>query len=159
MAADRMARGSEGANQILALNASARHHLPLAGRPHQAALAHRARLPGTQAGGRARAFRRARMARLPPPRYAVHRGLRIPDLREGEDSPPSAPRRAVRFPPSAPPDGHRPRGSASASRTAQSKLERNRASATDRRSRQQTAAMSMLRSSNRKTHAPIFMMQ
>ena len=53
----------------------------------QAALAHRARLSGTQAGGRARAFRRARMARLPSPRHAVHRGLRIPDLREGDDSP------------------------------------------------------------------------
>jgi hypothetical protein len=36
------------------------------------------------------------MARLPPPRYAVHRGLRIPDLREGEDSPLSiSSRRAV----------------------------------------------------------------
>jgi hypothetical protein len=27
------------------------------------------------------------MARLPPPRDAVHRGLWIPDLREGDDSP------------------------------------------------------------------------
>ena len=57
------------------------------GRYRQAALAHRARLSGTQAGGRARAFRRARMARLPSPRHAVHRGLRIPDLRAGDDSP------------------------------------------------------------------------
>ena len=77
----------EGADQILALDASARHRLPLAGRHHQAALAHRARLSGTQAGGRARAFRRTRMARLPSPRHAVHRGLRIPDLRAGDDSP------------------------------------------------------------------------
>jgi hypothetical protein len=53
----------------------------------QTALAYRARLSGTQAGGRARAFRRARMARLPSPRHAVHRGLRIPDLRAGDDSP------------------------------------------------------------------------
>ena len=53
----------------------------------QAALAHRARLSGAQAGGRARAFRRARMARLPSPRHAVHRRLRIPDLRAGDDSP------------------------------------------------------------------------
>ena len=80
-------------------------------------------------------------------------------ISERERIPPSAPRRAVRLPPSALPDGYRPRGSASASRTAHSKLDRNRASATDRRSRQQTTAMSMLRSSNRKTHAPIFMMQ
>ncbi len=64
-----------------------RHHLPLAGGHHQAALAHRARLSGTQAGGRARAFRRARMARLPSPRHAVHRSLRIPDLRAGDDFP------------------------------------------------------------------------
>src|SRR5260221_11547066 len=27
------------------------------------------------------------MARLPPSRHAVHRSLRIPDLREGDDSP------------------------------------------------------------------------
>ena len=64
-----------------------KHRLPRAGRHRQAALAHRARLSGTQAGGRARAFRRPRMARLPPSRHAVHRGLRIPDLREGDDSP------------------------------------------------------------------------
>ena len=64
-----------------------RHHLPSPGRHRQAALAHRARLSGTQAGGRARTFRRARMARLPSPRHAVHRSLRIPDLRAGDDSP------------------------------------------------------------------------
>src|SRR3984893_8328487 len=50
-------------------------------------MAHRARLSGSQTRGRARAFRRARLAWLPPPRYAVHRGLRIPGLREGDDSP------------------------------------------------------------------------
>ena len=32
-------------------------------------------------------LRRTRMAWLPPPRHAVHRGLRIPGLREGDDSP------------------------------------------------------------------------
>ena len=42
-----------------------------------------------------RAFRRAGMARLPPPRHAVHRGLRIPDLREGDDSPLSTSSRRV----------------------------------------------------------------
>ena len=87
MAADRVARGRGRADQILALDPSARHRLPLAGRHRQAALAHRARLSGAQAGGRARAFRRARMARLPSPRHAVHRSLRIPDLRAGDDSP------------------------------------------------------------------------
>ena len=57
------------------------------GRSRQAALAHRARLSGSQARGRARPLRRARLARLPPPRHAVHRSLRIPDLRAGDDSP------------------------------------------------------------------------
>src|SRR6202051_3764385 len=50
-------------------------------------MAHRARLSGSQTRGRARTFRRARLAWLPPPRYAVHRCLRIPGLREGDDSP------------------------------------------------------------------------
>ena len=63
------------------------HQLPPPRRPCQAALAYRARLSGTQAGGRARSLRRARMARLPSSRHAVHRGLRIPDLRAGDDSP------------------------------------------------------------------------
>ena len=53
----------------------------------QTALAHRARLSGTQTGGRARPLRRARLARLPSSSHAVHRGLRIPDLRKGDDSP------------------------------------------------------------------------
>ena len=87
MAADRVAKGRGRADQILALDACARHHLPLAGGHDQAALAHRARLSGAQAGGRARAFRRARMARLPSPRHAVHRSLRVPDLRAGGDPP------------------------------------------------------------------------
>src|SRR5438132_7596727 len=42
---------------------------------------------GTQAGGRAWTFRRPRMARLPPPRHDVHRDLRLPGLRAGDDSP------------------------------------------------------------------------
>src|SRR5665213_4002041 len=87
MAVDRVARRRERADQILALDPSQGYHVPRAGRPHQAALAHRARLSGTQAGGRAWAFRGQRVARLPPPRHAVHRRLRIPGLREGDDSP------------------------------------------------------------------------
>ena len=63
------------------------NHIPGAGRPDKAALADRARLSRAQAGGRAWAFRGARMARLPPPRHAVHHGLRVPGLREGDDSP------------------------------------------------------------------------
>ena len=57
------------------------------GRPHQTTLAHRARLSGAETGGRARPLRRARMARLPSSRHTLHRGLRIPDLRTGDDFP------------------------------------------------------------------------
>src|ERR1019366_4718915 len=87
MAVDRVARRRERADQILALDPSQGYHVSRAGRPHQAALADRARLSGTQAGGWAWAFRGQRMARLPPPRHAVHHRLRFPGLREGDDSP------------------------------------------------------------------------
>jgi SRSO17 transposase len=72
---------------ILALDPSRRHHLAASGRLYQAALAHRARLSGAQAGGRPRPLRGPRMARLPSPRHTVHRSLRIPHLRAGDDSP------------------------------------------------------------------------
>ena len=88
VAVDRVARRREGADQVLALNPSRGHHSASTGLLRQAALAHRARLSRTQAGGRARAISpRPRMARLPSPRNAVHRSLRIPDLREGATSP------------------------------------------------------------------------
>jgi SRSO17 transposase len=81
-------------------------------------------------------------------------------ISERETIPPCGPRCARPFPPSALPDGYRPRGSAPASRTAYSELDRNRAPATDRRSRQVSAAMPMLRRSNRKTdEAENFVMQ
>ena len=63
------------------------HRLRPPRRHHHDALAHRARLSGPQAGGRARPLRRARLARLSPPRHHVHRSLRLPDLREGRHSP------------------------------------------------------------------------
>ena len=69
-------------------------------------------------------------------------------ISERETIPPSGPRRARPFPQPAVPDGYRPRGSAAAARTSHPELDRNHASATDRRARQTTAAMSMLRSSN-----------
>ena len=87
MAADRVARGREGADQILALDLAGRHRICGACGYCQIALAHRTRLSGTQAGGRARTFRRPRMARLPPPRHHVHRDLRLLGLRAGDDSP------------------------------------------------------------------------
>jgi SRSO17 transposase len=81
-------------------------------------------------------------------------------ISERETIPPSGPRCAVQFPPSALPDGYRPRGSAPSSRTAHSELNRNRAPTTDCDSRPEVTAMSMLRGFKRKTHAPTnFMMQ
>ena len=56
MAADRVAQGRERADQILALDGSRKHRVPSFGRSGQAALAHRARLSGPQARGRARPF-------------------------------------------------------------------------------------------------------
>jgi len=49
-------RGREGADQVLAFHLAEQHHIPRSGRRRQAALAHRARLSGAQAGGRARAL-------------------------------------------------------------------------------------------------------
>jgi SRSO17 transposase len=75
------------ADQILALDAPREHRLPRARGFGQAALAHRARLPGAQAGGRAWTLRGARLARIPSSRNDVHRRIRVPDLRAGDDSP------------------------------------------------------------------------
>ena len=87
MAADRVAQRGERTDQVLAFDPSRGHRLPSPGGPRQAALAHRTRLSRTQTGGRSRTLRRPQMARLPSPRHAVHRRLRIPDLRAGDDSP------------------------------------------------------------------------
>ena len=88
VAADRVARGRSRADQILALDAASRYLLPPAGRlaklrwrierdyqelKQEVGLGH---------------YRGARMARLPSSRHAVHRGLRIPDLRDGRRFPP-----------------------------------------------------------------------
>src|SRR5512137_2314770 len=87
MAADRVARRREKAAEILAFNASERHRVPQTGGHYETALAYRARLSGAQARVGTRTLRRARLAGLPPPRHLMHRGLRIPCLREGDDSP------------------------------------------------------------------------
>ncbi len=87
VAVGRVARRRGETHQILVLDASEDHCLPQIGGHHQAALAYRARLSGTEARGRARSLRRPRLARLPPSRHAVYRGLRIRGLREGDDSP------------------------------------------------------------------------
>jgi SRSO17 transposase len=79
---------------------------------------------------------------------------------ERETIPPSGPRRSRLFPPPALPDGYRPRGSAAASRTAHSKLDRNPASTADRRYRCHAAEMPMLRNATGQTCTAIeFVMQ
>ena len=67
----------------------------------QAALAHRARLRRIEERTRPRPLRRARLARIPPSRQPLHRGLRIPDSRKIRFSPlsPLAPRKTCRFRP------------------------------------------------------------
>src|SRR3954453_21055326 len=84
MAADRVARGRAGADAVLTVDPARGDRLRRSGRLGSAALAHRAGLPGSQAGSRARALRGPRLARLPPSRHAVHRGLWLSDRRAGE---------------------------------------------------------------------------
>jgi SRSO17 transposase len=68
---------------------------------------------------------------------------------ERETIPPSAPRATVLFQAPAVPEGYKPRGSATASRAAHSKLDCDHATAAGSGPRQKPAAMSMLRRSNR----------
>src|ERR1700756_2237110 len=150
MAANRVARGRERADQILALDPSRRHRLAASGRHRQAALAHRTRLSGTQAGGRARAFR-GRGWRG----FHHHATLCIAAygflISERETIPPSGPRSTTLFPELTVPKGYRPRGAAATARASHPKLDRNHASTIDRRARQKLATMSMLQLRNRKT--------
>src|SRR4051794_16007466 len=73
--------------KILSVHAARKHQPPRLGERYQAAMADRARLPGPETGTRARPLRGARVAWLSPSRHAVHRRIRIPDLRTGSDSP------------------------------------------------------------------------
>src|SRR5208337_4201663 len=94
MAPHRMARGRKRADEILAFD-PARRHAPRHSRRHgQNALAHRARLRGTQKRARPRPFRGAKLARIPPSRHPLHRRLRFSHPRTSGDSPlrpPAAP--------------------------------------------------------------------
>src|SRR5215210_4841529 len=87
MALDRVACRREGAHQVLALDAARGDRLRAHGRTRQAQVAHRARLPGAQAGTWAWARRGPRLARLPPPCQLMPCSLWLPDRRTGEDSP------------------------------------------------------------------------
>ncbi len=69
-------------------------------------------------------------------------------ISERETIPPSGPDRARSFSPPALSHGYQPRGSAPASRTAHSELDRTDAPSVNRRHRRPIAAMPMLRSSN-----------
>lgn len=64
------------ADQVLVLDAGRGNLVEGPRRARQPALAHRARLSGTQATDRPRPLRRPRLARLSPPRKPVYRGLR-----------------------------------------------------------------------------------
>jgi SRSO17 transposase len=70
-------------------------------------------------------------------------------ISERETIPPSGSRSARRFPELAVSTSYRPRGSTATARTPRPKLDRNHAPTNNSRSRQNTAAMSMLRSSSR----------
>ena len=89
-----MARGRKRADEILAFD-PARRHVPRRSRRHgQIALAHRARLRGTEKRARPRPFRRAKLARIPSSRRPLHRRLRFSHPRTSGDSPlrpPAAP--------------------------------------------------------------------
>jgi hypothetical protein len=86
------------------------------GRHRQNALAHRARLPGPQAGDRAWPQRRARLARFPSSRHlciAAYGFL----ISERETIPPSAPRSSGMFAKPAISDGYQPRCAAAPAAT------------------------------------------
>jgi SRSO17 transposase len=81
-------------------------------------------------------------------------------ISERETIPPCGPRSTRFVPPAALSDSYRPRGSAAAARASHPQLDRNHAPSPDRRSGQNSAAMSMLPSSHRKTlTAEKFVMQ
>src|SRR3954452_17743494 len=76
MAADRMAEGGSRTCEILAFHSAGGYQTEGTGCPRQTALDHRTELRGTQAGTRTRALRGPRLARVPPPRHALHSSLR-----------------------------------------------------------------------------------
>src|SRR3954463_9786111 len=131
MAADRVARGRAGADAVLAGDPARGDRVRRSGRLGSAALADRAGLPGSQAGSRARALRGPRLARLPPSRHAVHRGLWLSDRRAGEIFP-------LR------PKSRRG-GAADPTRTARAELDRHRAKTAHRGAGPEPASMPVLR--------------
>ena len=80
-------------------------------------------------------------------------------ISERETIPPSAPRAAEPFAASAVPDGYRPRGAADPARTPHPQLDRDTAPASQRRTRQEPATMSLLRTADRHSKAQNLMTQ
>jgi SRSO17 transposase len=80
-------QGEPEPTKLLGFQHAQRHRLRPPRRFGEIALADRARLSGTQAGARLWRLRRARVARLPPPRHALYRRLWLPDRRTRRPSP------------------------------------------------------------------------
>src|ERR1019366_7336588 len=72
MAADRVAEDRGGADEILAVEPAGSHQSAPAGGHRQTALAHRARLRGTEAGTGTGTLRRPQLARISSSRHALH---------------------------------------------------------------------------------------
>src|SRR5215210_5483878 len=152
MALDRVACRREGAHQVLVLDAARGDRLRAPGRTRQAQVAHRARLPGAQAGTRAWALRGPRLARLPPPCQLVPCSLWLPDHRTGENSPSgsAAPKlKAIGLP-----TGDRPRGASDPTGAARPDLNRHHAPEAHRGPGPKPRAMSVLRNPLPQASAP-----
>jgi hypothetical protein len=88
----------------------------------------------------------------------VHRSLRFPDLRAGDDSP-SRPRCIMPFQTAALPDHDRPRGSPLRSERPHPELDCDHAGTVDLRAHQNPAAMSLLQQQRRNIQANEIMTQ
>src|SRR3954452_7142320 len=82
MAAYRMAKGESRTDEVLAFHSPGQYKAEGTGGPRQTALDHRTELRGTEAGTRTGALRRPGLARVPPSRHALYRGIRLPPGRE-----------------------------------------------------------------------------
>src|SRR3954447_20223925 len=146
MAADRVARGRAGADAVLAVDPARGDRLRRSGRLGSAALAHRAGLPGSQAGSRARALRGPRLARLHATLCIAAYGFLIAERARFSPSGPSrAGGRAGGFEAPRLSEGYRPRGAPDPTRAARAELDRHRATTAHRGLGPEPAPMPVLR--------------
>ena len=82
VAADRVAEGTSRAHPVLVVHLAGGWEARRTGAVGQASLDHRTGLPGAEARTGTGALRRTRLARIPPSRHALHRGLWVPGVRE-----------------------------------------------------------------------------